>query len=242
MTPLEDNPMRDDDRRFDLLVDGELSEAERRELLTVLERKPGGWRHCALAFLEAQCWKQAIGPIAPSVAAEPSATAVPSRPAAARRPWLGRHIGTLLAMAASFLIALSVGTQLPELWNGRNRTIVPTPGPVADRQPAETPKIVLPRADPNAGAWRTVTLSMPEGPQGNGQSIELPACERTSIDPAWVQNLPPTVTPELLQRLQQSGYQVRQRRGLLPLEMNDGRQLVVPVDRVEVQYVGNPAY
>jgi len=40
----------DDDRRFDLLVDGELSERQRRELLAGLDHEPGGWRRCALAF------------------------------------------------------------------------------------------------------------------------------------------------------------------------------------------------
>ena len=46
-----------DDSRFDRLVDGELSEEERRELLAGLDAEPGGWRRCALAFLESQCWK-----------------------------------------------------------------------------------------------------------------------------------------------------------------------------------------
>ena len=50
--------MNTDDTRFDRLVDDELSEEERRELLGRLDDEPGGWRRCALAFLEAQCWKQ----------------------------------------------------------------------------------------------------------------------------------------------------------------------------------------
>ena len=242
MTPLEDNLTRDDDRRVDLLVDGELDEAERRELLTSLEQEPGGWRRCALAFLESQCWKQALGPIAQPTAAEPSATSVPSRPAAARRLRLGGHLATLAAMAAcswsrwaSARNCRSSGTAAPAPTGrrpGRSSIVMPLP-----RQ-----RMSSPQADPNAGNWRTVTLSVPDGPQGNARTVELPVFERPSIDPAWVQSLPPTVRPDLLRSLQQLGYEVRQRRGLFPLEMNDGRQLVVPVDRVEVQYVGNPAY
>ena len=49
-----------DPRIFDRLVDGELSEAERRELLQMLDRRPDGWRRCALAFLEQQTWGQAL--------------------------------------------------------------------------------------------------------------------------------------------------------------------------------------
>ena len=40
-----------DDILFDRLVDGEISAAERRELLESLDSRPGGWRQCALAFM-----------------------------------------------------------------------------------------------------------------------------------------------------------------------------------------------
>ncbi len=40
--------------KIDLLVDGELDLAGRAEILATVERTEGAWRHCALAFLEAQ--------------------------------------------------------------------------------------------------------------------------------------------------------------------------------------------
>ena len=46
------------DPRFDRLVDGELDEHERGELLAGLDKEPSGWRRCALVSLEAQCWKE----------------------------------------------------------------------------------------------------------------------------------------------------------------------------------------
>ena len=49
-----------DDLRFDRLVDDELSDTERRQLLASLDDEPGGWRCCALAFLEAQAWRQTM--------------------------------------------------------------------------------------------------------------------------------------------------------------------------------------
>ena len=54
MNPIDANASPQDDHRFDLLADGELSEAQRRELLAGLDDEPGGWRQCATAFLEAQ--------------------------------------------------------------------------------------------------------------------------------------------------------------------------------------------
>ena len=51
----------DDDIRFDRLVDGELSAEEYRTLLAALDDEPGGWRRCALAFLEAQSLGRELG-------------------------------------------------------------------------------------------------------------------------------------------------------------------------------------
>ena len=48
---------RDDERILDKLVDGELTEADRKVLLSALDDEPGAWRRCALAFLEAQTWR-----------------------------------------------------------------------------------------------------------------------------------------------------------------------------------------
>jgi hypothetical protein len=53
-----------DPQILDRLVDGELAEAERREVLQTLERQPDGWRQCALAFLEAQSWGDALTELA----------------------------------------------------------------------------------------------------------------------------------------------------------------------------------
>src|SRR5438876_11522290 len=62
MNPIdnEQTGIAEDRRLLDRLVDGELPERERRELLLRIEKEPDGWRRCALAFLEAQIWRQAL--------------------------------------------------------------------------------------------------------------------------------------------------------------------------------------
>ena len=103
-----------DDELFDRLVDGELSEPERRDLLARLDVAPGGWRRCALAFLESQCWQQALGHFRQHTESQ-----------AARRsdrktlPW--SRTSTLMAMAASFLVALALGVVLREAWHHGDR-------------------------------------------------------------------------------------------------------------------------
>ena len=227
MNPIDRDVSSDNDHRFDLLVDGELSESQRRELLAGLDDEPDGWRRCALALLEAQCWQNEFG----SMVGELDESA----PALRRSPPRRRHVGPLLAVAASFLVALLLGSQLQPLWRGQ--PVDPAPQPqVAD----VTDDIVEPvpqPADTPSTPWQMVSL---DAVDGSGEPVQLPAIERETIDQQWLQGRPTAMPDEVLQALQQSGHRIRQHRQWLPLRMKDGRRLVVPVEQVDVRYVGLP--
>src|SRR5262245_23884505 len=47
-------------RSIDLLVDGKVIDAVRREWLMRLDNTPDGWRRCALAFLENQTFAECL--------------------------------------------------------------------------------------------------------------------------------------------------------------------------------------
>ncbi|MDO5582021.1 MAG: hypothetical protein Q4G69_12900 [Planctomycetia bacterium] len=51
---------QDDKFLIELLVDGELEEPQRKDLLIRLEQIDGGWRFCAITFLEAQCLHEVV--------------------------------------------------------------------------------------------------------------------------------------------------------------------------------------
>jgi hypothetical protein len=242
----------DADRRFDRLVDGDLSESERRSLLLHLEDEPGGWRRCALAFLEAQGWKQAFGAIADAVVRQAPAV----QPPVIRANWR-RGIATVLAVAASFLVAFVLGMHIrggpgwgpvvptglggggqlaerPVAENGGKAA----PGPGAGQ--AEAPGLPPPPATP-PDQWQVVTLKAPEGPEGKMATIRLPAVQRNTLDEQWLNRVPMALPDGVLRALRQQGLDVRQQREVLPMEMQDGRRLIVPMDRIEVHYVGRPA-
>ena len=131
-TNLHDTPHVQTIFRFDRLVDGELSEEERRELLAGLDNEPGGWRRCALAFLEAQCWKQAVGSAQGQtfLSAEGRQECLPAIANCGRHTEcacydqaiaLAGRVGTLLAMAASFLVALGLVSWAQRVRLGRAR-------------------------------------------------------------------------------------------------------------------------
>jgi len=240
MNPIDRDVSCDDDHRFDLLVDGELSESQRRELLAGLDDEQGGWRRCALAFLEAQCWQDEFG----SMAGESDERVLmASRQSRTRQG----HLGTLLAMAASFLVALLLGSQLRPLWRGPSADpgvgiqVAEGPGAVVEPAPQPSPPETPQRPDEPSNPWQMVTFDSVDGPDGLSEPVRLPAIQRETIDQRWLQGRPTAMPDEVLQALQQSGHRIRQHREWLPLRMQDGRQLVVPVEQVDVQYVGHPA-
>jgi len=265
--------MNTDDTRLDRLVDDELNEEERRELLGRLDDEHGGWRRCALAFLEAQCWRETLAETpnlrdSLSAALQPAKKSAGLRPAEKnagetpalqgetprRSPWIGR-LSTLSAMAASFLVAMWLGSLAHRAWVGH--PLVPagmgTIGEVADIAKGFQP-LVGPNQPENslvssphqgrAGSspWHVVTVSAPSDGQQPRASIDVPAIERENIDEQWAQSVPPAIPDNVLRALARTGHQIEQQREFVRVPLKDGRQLVVPVDRVNVRYVGNGPY
>src|SRR5689334_18008262 len=95
------------ERRLGRLVDGELSPEEYRTLLVSLEEEPGGWRQCAMAFLEAQALSQELSQVLHSPDESASARASADTVSRATATW--DKAGVLLAMAACFLVAFGLG-------------------------------------------------------------------------------------------------------------------------------------
>jgi hypothetical protein len=216
-----------DDRQFDLLVDGELKPAQRRELLARLDAEPGGWRRCALAFVEAQAWREDFGAVVrPATASAETSTATPAAPArrSASR-WL-----TVLAVAASFLMAFTLGSIVRPAWRGTGPRLEQVASQSAEARPGDAG--LRGALGDAASPWRMVTLT---GPDASAAPIRLPAMERNRIDDAWLGSLPTAVPPDVLRALERTGHAVRQSRRLMPVPLEDGRRLVVPVDQVEVQ-------
>jgi hypothetical protein len=231
-----------DDLDLDLLVDGELGDQGRGELLARLDRVPGGWRRCALAFLEAQSWTQDLK----AIRQESPATAQVPRLAPQRGSEQSR-LRTVLAMAASFLIALGLGAYFRGFWSRLETTAnlaqmavtlpsMPQSGPSVPPGSVDSPGPVSPEI------WQTVALPVADGSGGSTESVPLPARVADHLDPQWLESFPPAMPRDVISALRESGHEVQQQRQLVPFPLQDGRRLVVPVDQVEVRYVGNAAY
>jgi hypothetical protein len=108
--PLDNHqpPGRVDDRLIDRLVDGELPDAARRALLLRLATEPDGWRRCALAFLEAQTLREALGPLAVRGRDVARSAVVPGGPGRTLKP-RRRAVAHLAALAAGLAAAFALG-------------------------------------------------------------------------------------------------------------------------------------
>jgi anti-sigma factor RsiW len=157
--PLKSHQLRNpgDDRLIDQLVDGELPDTERRDLLLRLENAPDGWRRCALAFLEAQAWCEALGPLA---AARRTGQI---RLAGNQHRQLGRwyslpRLSRLSALAAGFALVFASGWALHR---GSSEKVAPAPSIRTEAPP-----------------------STPSSQSGESAAIELPGRESAALQSA----------------------------------------------------------
>ena len=109
---------RNDDMRFDRLVDGEMSAEEYRSTLAGLDDEPGEWRRCAMAFLEAQALKQDLGDLRESAVCTHTQQAAPAKASLPKASLtFAKYWPMLLAMAASFLVAFGLGYAWRAPWS-----------------------------------------------------------------------------------------------------------------------------
>ena len=93
------------------------------------------------------------------------------------------------------------------------------------------------------------TVRAPDDADRGQQWIRIPVTQHSSSEPLSSEPLwtvpaanADAVPSELRDVLERAGCQVRCFRQLLPGSMEDGRRVVVPVDQVEVRYVGRQGF
>lgn len=126
-TPTPADPIARE-RLIDRLVDGELTDDERRSLLLALDREPDGWKRCALAFLEAQAWRAAC------TAGDVAEPAPPGRQA----PWRaapGLRPSRLTALAAAVFVVFVMGATFGAAWNSVSAPVPGTGAHFTDTRP-----------------------------------------------------------------------------------------------------------
>ncbi len=212
-------------RQIDRLVDGELSTSEKQTLVSYLDTQPILWRRCALAFLEAQAWSGDL--VAPC---DELAPVLPKQTAAQK---LHSMVMLSLAMAASFALALG----LSQWWQSQSVT-TPQDGPptIVQSPPQETPPVEEVAAHPlPEEVLENITLLIDDPDGGPPREMNVPV-QQGEFDPqrllAIDEDAPWAVQVE--KQLRNTGHELHRERHLVPVWLDDGRRVVLPVEDIRI--------
>ena len=229
MNPWIDDVPIDDDWLLDLLVDNELSEEQRRRLLSHLDRQPDGWRRCALAFLESQSYGSDLG----SFASEPEAQPAPMPPA--RR---SRFLKPL-AVAASLMLAFALGMVVRGGVPGREDAFTagagrvtgpsePAPSGFDEERPGHTHPLHADQVPPPPdGSPSSVRFVGDDGTGGSAPDPQLPLIDAGYVGEGFAWQPPSVIPPEVVRALERTGHRIEQTRGHLVVPVEE--TIIVPV-------------
>jgi len=216
-----------DELLFDRLVDGELDAAERRRLLELLDARPDGWRRCALAFLEAQAWREDLRRVA--IPAKEWVVRPVSKPFSSTdgRWRIVKRAAATLAIAASLFVAFLLGgsrrsgtiapDQLAQHEGRRGSAVVePTPN-----------KLDAPKVDDAITLW-----VLDEG--GKTRPVRVPLIDAGQLDRRLGLAFQPSLPTAVRNRLEQQGYMVQSKQRYAPLWLEDGQPMFLPVEDMRI--------
>jgi hypothetical protein len=229
-----------DERLFDLLVDGELDAARRHELLARLDDVPGGWRRCALAFLEAQAWRGDLrgavdSPV--SVRAIPSPSPRTSRSLASRaRNWIVLATALVVAFAAGWLARPGSDGQRDIGIGGGSSNVARRDDSGTAQRPERGAEIE--KEDPNLppAVHLAGILTLVVDDNGQPREVQVPVLEGPELDLRRLLSRPPAIRDSVVQALERRGHRVEAHRQLLTVNLKNGRKVVLPVDQVDVKF------
>jgi hypothetical protein len=208
---------RDEQRVLDRLVDGELNADERCSLLAALDDEPGGWRRCALTFVESQSWRGQLSRLAHDPIKPVQPPIVSWTPGKSRIDLVAWQLH--LAVAAGLIVAFLLGTT----WR-------PSGSPLATDEPSATVQSAVADAGANEPSPEVLTLALGD----NGEEIDLPLFAADSDAAQSLTDDGLEASQFLVDQLERAGLQVTRSQRFYPLDLSDGRQVVVPVEEVDI--------
>jgi len=220
---------------LDRLIDGELDEPARRQLLERLDIQPDGWRRCAMAFLEAQAWRQELGHLVRA-----GTGANPSPAPRQHTPWLGASLAVAVSLLMGGLLGMSLDSWLRPLPRSLSE-----PATIAeeDSHAHKDDGSALVRAA-DGGDILTGGPDVPARPQPSDPPLldDLAPAGPDGVYLLVESTEGETLPADVRRALEQLGHQIRQRRVLVPVTVEGGGRVVVPVQEVEIVPVGGQVY
>lgn len=233
---------RDDDTRFDQLVDGALSVDQYKSLLASLEDEPGGWRRCAMAFLEAQAWKKEFTAI--RRVEEDGAPRANTQEAAVVRPAKKASLlagSPLLAAAACVVLAFGLGSATQSRFSFSE----PFPTRLSGQAPlgaAQAPPIFPDEEDGEYATQNLEIAAMKFVIDGAGnEEVEVPVIAGDAGTESLVET-EPAIPDSVLRSLRMKGHDISRQQQFIPVATGDGRHVIFPVEQYHITPVSSRSY
>jgi hypothetical protein len=211
---------------IDRCVDRELDDEQQRQLLTWCEEHPGAWRDLALAFVEAQAWGHAFKQWS-SERTHQNATKIRRATMTRVTPWFWLSAALLVCTVSlvGYQMSQQSGPAHPVSSTGHTAESA-SPDAAQDSEPS-TPK----------GKADAIYMLVDDEQRDGVRPVQIPLIDLAEIDS--VRMVPNQSTHrDVWKQLQQSGHRVTHQRIWYPVGLDDGRQVVLPVDNYEVQLTG----
>lgn len=245
---------------IDRMVDGEFSDEQQRSLLRRLEDSQTGWKALALAYVEAATLKSQFSPLL--MKSDSGTTGFIRGPsestttmAALPEPIDGHESiprnqssATSIFAVVAVLLVFGLG-----IWLGRTQVELPgQPDSIADR--TESPRSEIPRSlqqeeqtpvfndsiDRDAlPTPKTVQVVYSDGQSDVLRVVDVPIADSIlgdgskQLDEFW-HRAESAIPTELRAELEKSGHRITESRDLWPVQLPDGRSVVIPVSQVHV--------
>lgn len=230
-----------DELAFDRLIDGELSSGEYREFLAGLDGVPDGWRRLALAFLEAQALGAEIGKVREKLDSPAKVVAQPRSVSRWPAAW-----SLVLAIAGCLLLAVGLGYALRG-WVGPNHFGPDRSGGSAlvqvhegDTPQGQRKSAPFEPARKRNGPLGDLTLVVNDG-DVPGEVIHVPVFDDSDADERLTFE-PSGIPADVRRTLERTGHRVEELRQLVPVSLQDGRQIVLPVEQYRIVPVVRKSY
>lgn len=239
--------------QIELMVEGELSNSQKRDLLLQLDETPAMWRSLALAFVEQQSLKKSINESLASLSTSQPVADSPSKPehTASKAShyqtregyqWNGNRILRLATAACIglllFVFGLGVGNRqgqvavndLKASTSDGTTDSVPPHAPTEESKPSQSTVLA---SDENGVVGQLRWLSK--------TGVRMSPVFQGSIDQDWLASNPPTVDDKVMRQFAKAGVKVKPERKFVSLKLRD-EQYTIPMDDVLFQRLRREVY
>ncbi len=134
-----------------------------------------------------------------------------------------------LTIAASLVVAFGLGTRFAPSQQAPSEPATPAQVAVAAASELEP----APQIAEETPQWETLTLAATDGADA-GDQFQLRVLNAEGSEDDWTSDEESGLPANLQNLLEASGLQVERQRRLLPIDLSDGRRMVVPIVEIDI--------